>query len=168
MLAVAVREADLENDADAQAVVDLVDEYASEPLHGGQSLPAGVRAELAGNLSSHPTSIVLLAFREERAVGVAVCFRGFSTWSARPLLNLHDLAVTRSMRGHGIGRQLLRAVEERARALGCCKLTLEVRGDNRTAQGLYRSFGFRGGAGAAGEALGGRADQTFFWEKPLE
>ncbi len=168
MLSIAVREADLADPADQRAVVDLVDEYAREPLHGGVALPASVRRELGAALGRHPTRVVLLGFREGRAVGVAVCFVGFSTWSARPLLNLHDLAVTHSMRGHGIGRQRLQAVEERALSLGCCKLTLEVRGDNRVAQGLYRSFGFRGGAGASGEALGGRSDQTFFWEKPLE
>jgi ribosomal protein S18 acetylase RimI-like enzyme len=167
MLLVAVRDADLENPADSRAVVDLVDEYAREPLHGGQGLPAAVRRALPAALVEHPTRIVLLAVRDQRPVGVAVCFLGFSTWNARPLLNLHDLAVTLDMRGRGIGRQLLEGVEARARSLGCCKLTLEVRGDNRVAQGLYRSFGFRGGAGAPGEALGGRPDQTFFWEKPL-
>ncbi|HZR82726.1 MAG TPA: GNAT family N-acetyltransferase [Candidatus Binatia bacterium] len=167
MRKVEIREADLADPAVGRAVVELIDEYAREALHGGTPLPAAVREALALRLASHPTTVVFLAFRDARAVGVAVCFRGFSTWNARPLLNVHDLAVTREMRGYGIGRQLLAAVEERARSLGCCKLTLEVRGDNRVAQGLYRSFGFRGGAGAPGESLGGFAGQTFFWEKPL-
>jgi len=65
-----------------------------------------------------------------------------STFAARPLLNLHDLAVLPERRGLGVGRALLEAVEARARDLGCCKLTLEVRQDNARAQALYESFGF--------------------------
>jgi GNAT superfamily N-acetyltransferase len=167
MLAVEVREADLADAGDVSAIVALIDEYAREPMGGGVPLSEAVRRELVGGLARHPTSLVLLAMRDGWPVGVAVCFVGYSTFQARPLLNVHDLAVTIEMRGHGVGRQLLSAAEARARALGCCKLTLEVRGDNRIAQGLYRSFGFRGGAGAPGESLGGFPGQTFFWEKPL-
>lgn len=167
MMRVSVREADLAHPPDASAIVELIDEYARDAMGGGRPLPPEVSDGLAEGLAAHPTSFVLLAVREDRPVGVAVCFRGFSTFRARPLINVHDLAVTREMRGHGVGRQLLMAVEERARALGCCKLTLEVRGDNRIAQGLYRSFGFLGGSGAPGNALGGLPGQTFFWEKPL-
>lgn len=163
----AIREARLDDPVDARAVVDLVDGYARESEHGGGPLPESVRRALVPGLAAHPTTLVLLAWRGDAPVGVAVCFRGFSTWSARPLLNLHDLAVEPSHRRSGIGRRLLAAVEERARALGCCRITLEVRGDNRVAQGLYRSVGFVGGAGAPGEALGGRREQTFFWEKTL-
>jgi ribosomal protein S18 acetylase RimI-like enzyme len=89
-------------------------------------------------------------------VGLAVCFTGFSTFAARPLLNLHDLAVAPSHRGKGVGRRLLAAVEDAARAAGCCKVTLEVRTDNLTAQKLYRALGY--GDGAA---------PHHFWSKPL-
>ncbi|TVQ88478.1 MAG: GNAT family N-acetyltransferase [Chromatiaceae bacterium] len=76
------------------------------------------------------------------AVGVAVCFTGFSTFQARGLLNLHDLALLPAWRGRGIGRRLLAAVEAIARARGYCKITLEVRGDNAPARALYASAGF--------------------------
>jgi len=85
---------------------------------------------------------VLLAVSEGRPVGVAVCFLGFSTFQARPLLNIHDLAVLPEWRGKGIGRALLAHVEDRARRRGCCKLTLEVLDDNARARGLYESLGF--------------------------
>jgi ribosomal protein S18 acetylase RimI-like enzyme len=167
LLAVEIRDADLDDPREARAVVELIDGYAREESRDGRALPDEVRQSLVAGLAAHPTACVILAWRGGDPVGIAVCFRGFSTWNARPLLNLHDLAVRAADRRLGVGRRLLRAVEERARTLGCCKLTLEVRGDNRVAQGLYRSFGFVGGAGAPGEALGGRPEQTFFWEKPL-
>ncbi|MBU6284100.1 GNAT family N-acetyltransferase, partial [bacterium] len=117
-VATVVREASLDDPVEARAVVDLVDGYASEAMHGGRPLPGDVRRALVPGLAAHPTALVLLAWRGDDPVGIAVCFRGFSTWSARPLLNLHDLAVVPSLRRTGIGRRLLAAVEERARALG--------------------------------------------------
>jgi ribosomal protein S18 acetylase RimI-like enzyme len=45
---------------------------------------------------------------------------------------------------------LIEAVEARARALGCGKVTLEVREDNVSAHRLYQRLGFGdGGRGAA-------------------
>ena len=58
------------------------------------------------------------------AVGIATCFRGFSTFYARPTIYVHDLSVLPEQRGGGIGRRLLEAVAARARLLVCCKLTL--------------------------------------------
>ena len=50
-----------------------------------------------------------------------------STFHAAPLLNIHDLAVVPGVRGQGVGRALLTAVERFATAQRHCKLTLEVR-----------------------------------------
>jgi ribosomal protein S18 acetylase RimI-like enzyme len=112
-------------------------------------------------LRSHPTTLVFLALLEETPIGVAVCFRGFSTFAARPLINIHDLYVAEGHRGRGAGRLLLQAVEDRARALGYCKLTLEVQEENRKALGLYESFGFRD------PAYGGEGRRTLFRSKRL-
>jgi ribosomal protein S18 acetylase RimI-like enzyme len=115
-------------------------------------------------LAEHPGALVLLALagdQDERPVGVAVCFFGLSTFRAKPLLNVHDLAVLPEHRGRGIGRALLQAAEDRARQKGCCKLTLEVRDDNTRARALYRSFGF--GDDGSGESVSMR-----FLTKQLE
>lgn len=137
-----IREADFGDAADCAAIVDVLDSYASDPVGGGRPLCADARAQLPEALSSHPTALVLLAFAGGQAAGVAVCFFGLSTFEARPLLNIHDLAVVPEFRGKGIGRALLTEAEARARERGCCKLTLEVQDDNRRARGLYESFGF--------------------------
>jgi len=135
-------EADLTRAEHAAAVVALTDAYASDPLGNGQPLPPEVRARLIAGLRSLPTTFVLLAYRGERAVGIATCFWGFSTFSARPLLNIHDLAVLPAYRGLGVGRALLAAVERAARARGCVRLTLEVLANNEVAKNLYQAVGF--------------------------
>ena len=74
-------------------VVEVLNSYASDPFGGGEPLSPEVQERLIPALRNHPTVLVLLAFDERRAVGVAVCFFGFSTFQALPLLNIHDLAV---------------------------------------------------------------------------
>lgn len=146
-----VRPADLANGRDADAVVAMLDSYASDPRGGSAPLAGEVRARLARGLASHPTSRVWLAFDGGAPVGVCVAFVGFSTFQALPLLNIHDLAVVPARRGQGIGHALLAAAERHARELGCGKLTLEVQDDNTPARRLYEHFGFRdvryGGSG---------------------
>ena len=150
---VTVVEVDFENPRHRQAVVDLVNDYARDPMGAGQDLPTAVRDDLARALHEHPTTLAFLAFVGDEPVGIAVCFVGFSTFAARPLINIHDLAVKPAYRRCGVGRCLLDGIEAKARALGCCKLTLEVREDNLPAQQLYRNIGFRSGG--------------LFWSKTL-
>jgi GNAT superfamily N-acetyltransferase len=141
-MTVDVRVADFANPAHCSAVIDVLDTYAADPIGGGVPLACDVRERLVPALSAHPTALILLAFDERRPVGIAVCFVGFSTFQARALLNIHDLAVIPACRGRGIGRALLTAAEAQAVQRGCCKLTLEVQDDNRRARALYERFGF--------------------------
>lgn len=154
-----IREADLTDPADARGLVEVLDSYALDDMGVRQPLAADIRERIAPGLRAHPTTLVLLAVVDGRIVGIAVCFFGFSTFRARPLLNIHDLAVLPEFRGQGIGGLLLGEVEKRARQRGCCKLTLEVRTDNQRACGLYECLGF--------EASGGDSVHMLFLAKPL-
>jgi RimJ/RimL family protein N-acetyltransferase len=156
-----ISEADLSDPLDSRAVLDVLNSYATDPVGGGRPLGQDVRDRLPSMLREHPTALVLLARLDERPVGLAVCFFGLSTFRARPLLNIHDLAVLPGHRGTGVGRALLQAAEDRARREGCCKLTLEVQDDNARARALYQRFGF-GDYVVAGPA------PTRFLEKKLE
>jgi ribosomal protein S18 acetylase RimI-like enzyme len=139
---VRVVEADLDDATHQQAIVALTDAYARDPMGDGAPLPPDVREALIAGLRQHPTTMVFLAFAREEPVGLANCFRGFSTFTARPLVNIHDLVVPTEYRGRGIGRLLLDAVERKARALDCCRLTLEVTEGNAVARHLYERVGF--------------------------
>lgn len=155
-MVIEITEANLADPADVETVVDLIDAYAADPMGRGQPLAAEVRDRLGAGLPAIPGALVLLARLDTRAVGVAVCFSGYSTFEARPLLNLHDLAVLPAARRRGVGDALLRALEERAREAGYCRITLEVRADNHGARALYRRHGY--GPDDAG---------MDFWTRPL-
>jgi ribosomal protein S18 acetylase RimI-like enzyme len=156
-----IRAADLLQPRDSGALLSLLDHYAADPMGDGRGLSAEARACLVPALRSVPGALVLLAWAGEAPVGVAVCLRGFSTFRARGLLNVHDLAVLPRWRGQGIGRRLLCAVEAAARVLGYCKVTLEVRADNGPAMALYRRLGYGAGVSA------GEAAQFLFLERRL-
>jgi ribosomal protein S18 acetylase RimI-like enzyme len=155
-----IREASFDDARDTAGIVHILDSYAADPKGGGEPLPAEVKERVVAVLRQHPTTLVLLAVVENQPVGIAVCFYGISTFRARPLLNIHDLAVLPQYRGYGIGRALLAAVEEHARRQGCCKLTLEVQDQNTRARALYQTFGFEDFM-VAGSA-------TRFLSKPLD
>ncbi len=142
--AIRIREADLQDSLDMQRVVELSNAYAMDPMGLGEPLSAAQREKLGKTLPKVAGALVLLAFEGEKAVGIATCFQGFSTFKAAPLLNIHDIAVLPEARGKGVGATLLEAVKEKAKERGCCKVTLEVREDN-AARHLYERSGFEYG-----------------------
>ena len=154
-------EADLAYAPHQQAVLALTDAYARDEMGNGAPLAPEVLARLVPALRAHPTTVIFLAYAGGEPVGIATCFLGFSTFAARPLLNVHDLAVVPPHRGRGTARQLLAAAEAKARALGCCKLTLEVQENNHRARSLYARAGFA--QNVYQEAAGG----ALFYVKPL-
>lgn len=142
-----VRPVNYRDARDADALVTLLDMYARDPMGGGEPLPEDVKRRLPGDLAAQPGATSFIAWARsdqgsEEPVGLANCFLGFSTFKSRPLLNLHDMAVHPDHRGRGVGQALLAAVEQHARQLGCCKLTLEVLSGNAVAQASYQRFGF--------------------------
>lgn len=139
----------------AAALVDLLDHYARDPMGGGAPLAPEVRATLVARLKDVPHYVGGIAWREGEPVGLINCFAAFSTFAARPLLNVHDLVVRGDVRRQGIGQALLAFAEAEARARGCCKLTLEVLSENRSAMASYAQAGYRPYVldPAAGQAL---------------
>ena len=122
----------------------MLDAYASDLMGGGEGISAFVRANLVSELRKRPAVHVFLAFDGDRPAGFANCIEGFSSFACKPLLNIHDFAVAPAYRGRGIAKQLMQAVEARARELGCCKITLEVLEGNAVARSLYAACGFVG------------------------
>lgn len=139
-----VVEADLARGDHGEALVELLDDFVRDPSVAGRPLDPSVRASVVDRMRAHGAVRAWLAFEDDAPapLGFAVGIVGFSTFAAKPVLNVHDLGVRAAARGRGIGRALLEAMESAAREAGCCKLTLEVRADNLRARALYARFGF--------------------------
>ena len=145
---------------DAADVVALLDAYARDPMGGGEPLSDAVKARLTGDLAANPQAFSLLARLDGEAVGLANCFMGYSTFAAAPLVNIHDLAVLPGLRGKGIGKALMAAIEAEALKRGACKVTLEVLSGN-PARHLYEACGY------GDYQLDPATGHALFWQKRL-
>lgn len=153
--------ADLENPRHAQTVVELLNGYAMDPMGGGEPLSAFTQTNLVNELRKRPTAHIVLGFVDDEPAGLVNCFEGFSTFACKPLLNIHDVTVAPQHRGKGLSSVMLNKVEEIARELGCCKLTLEVLEGNTIAKAAYERLGF------SGYELGELSGRAMFWQKKL-
>ena len=151
-----------QNQQHAQAIVMLLDEYACDPMGGSTPLAEEVKHNLVAELSKVPHAFSLLIYVDETPAALATCFDGFSTFACKPLINIHDLYVAKAYRGMGLSQQLLHEIEAIARQKGCCKITLEVLGNNLVAQSAYKKFGFYD------YALNPDTGSALFWQKNID
>ena len=124
-----------------------------------------MQARLVDGLRNHPVSRNWLAWDLSTApptpIGCAICQIGFSTFLAKPTLNLHDLFVLASHRDRGVGGMLMQSLHRAAEELGCGKVTLEVNRTNEAGQRFYRRLGYGDGQSTD------RGDGVWFWSKPM-
>lgn len=124
------------------ALVDLMNEYITDKMGGGEPYTDIQKQQLINGLANHPSKLVYLAVADNRFIGLANCYINFATFTVRPFVNVHDVIVTKNWRNKGIGEMLLKAIIDKAEELKCSKVTLEVREDNMNAKHLYNKLGF--------------------------
>ncbi|MDF1546668.1 MAG: GNAT family N-acetyltransferase [Bacteroidales bacterium] len=137
-------------------LVELMNEYISDEMGGGELIKGEKILDLINGLQSHPSKLILFAKINGQIIGLTNCFVNFGTFAAQPIINIHDIIVIQQHRGKGVGRALMNNIEKRANEIGCAKVTLEVREDNYNAQKLYKSLGF-----------GESEPKMLFWTKTL-
>jgi ribosomal protein S18 acetylase RimI-like enzyme len=132
------------SDPDQRLVIPyLLNVYATDLLGFRSGLEPHVLEHLVPGLEKTSHAVVLLARVHGEYVGMAICFLGFSTFHAKPLMNIHDFMVLPDFRDQGVGKALLKKIETIAIDLDCCKMTLEVQENNTAARRLYRRFGYK-------------------------
>lgn len=161
-MALAIIDCDYHAPHHAAVLVTLLDAYARDPAAGGTPLAPTVRELLVGRLAARPDAFSVLAFDGDTPVGLVNCFEGFSTFKARPLVNIHDVVVLAGHRRRGIAAKMIARVAEIARDRGCCKLTLEVLEGNAPARALYDRLGF------GAYELDPQDGHALFWEMELD
>ena len=149
-------EGDLNQIDQAESFLKLTADYMADPMGEAEPWTDDQRATVIREMKDHPGALVLFAKADNKYVGICTCFYAYSTFLAKPLLNVHDIYVEEAYRGNGIARKLLETVEEIAEKENCGKITLEVRKDNLNARDLYKRQGFK-------EA----PHSMFFWIKYL-
>ncbi len=110
-------------------------EFAPAPERHARGLAAIIADERVGK--------ILIAEEDGRIAGMANFLYAVSTALGGRVALLEDVVVGKAMRGSGIGRKLLAAAIETARADGCLRITLLTDPDNARAHALYEGFGFK-------------------------
>jgi len=149
------------NEKNRDEITLLLDHYANDPMGGGKPLDKYVIENIANELSRIPHAFSVIGYVDNQAAGLVNCFELFSTFSCKPLINIHDVIVLKEYRGKGLSHKMLEKVEEISIEKGCCKLTLEVLSNNEIAKSSYKKFGF------SSYELDPEAGQALFWEKLL-
>lgn len=142
-------------------MIDMLDAYAKDPMGGGQGITDNVKRCLLPALAKRNDAVSILCYVDDVPAGLANCFESFSTFKAKPVMNIHDFVVLSGHRKLGLSQKLLDAVQTMALARGCCKLTLELLEGNKPAMKAYLKFGFDG------YELDPEMGKAFFWEKVL-
>ncbi len=133
---------DFTNPAHLNLLVQLHEEYMADPMgdHAPHSKLEQLR--LVDALANNENAKVTFVVDGEYGVGMAICFKLFSTFNIKPYLYIHDFIVTNEARCQGVGKALLNYLSDYSKEKGYCKLTLEVRSDNSVAQKLYTQMGY--------------------------
>jgi GNAT superfamily N-acetyltransferase len=124
--------------ADADAVAELLVEFRDWI---GRSVPAadGVRASVAVLMADAQTEFLLAGDGPD---GICQLRFRHSVWTGTDDCCIEDVFVRESARGNGLGRALVAAALDRARARGCTRVELDTNEENAAALALYGSFGF--------------------------
>lgn len=152
---------DYTNSHHASEMMRLLNEYALDPMGGGEALAPEVIDTLPAKLNKVSGAFSVLALVDDRGVGLINCLSSFSTFKAKPIINIHDIAVSEESRGLGVCGKMLDRVAQLAKDAGACKLTLEVLEGNEPAMLAYRKAGFD--SYQLDPAMG----RALFWEKSL-
>ena len=105
------------------------DEVTVDPRHFEES-----------GFGQHPVWWALVAETEaKQVVGFALYYIRYSTWKGQ-VMYLEDLLVTESMRGQGIGRQLVDQLVIEAKEKGFKRIVWQVLEWNEPAINFYRKY----------------------------
>jgi GNAT superfamily N-acetyltransferase len=135
--AITLRAANADDAADILAMVHELAEFERAP-----DAVKMTQGGLAAALAASPAKLhALLAERGNAAVGCALWFESFSTWTGKAGMHMEDLFVRPAARGAGVGKMILRALARRAIEGGYARLEWKVLDWNIQAIEFYKSLG---------------------------
>lgn len=153
--------ADYHNEQHSIDLLMLLNSYAIDPMGGGEELSDYVKSNLIKSMASRQDVFTVLCYVDSEPAGLINCIEGFSTFSAKPLMNIHDVTVLPKFRGLGLSGKMFVEVEKIAKEKECCKVTLEVLEGNTVAKNAYEKYGY------SGYELDPEMGKAVFWQKKL-
>lgn len=135
-------EIDLNKEEHCKQLIRLLDAYMQDDMGNGSPMPKGLAPKILDGLKNYSGYLGFFALVDGQYAALANCNKNYSTFKAKPLINIHDFVVHPDFRGKGVGKFLLDSIANYGKANGYCRVNLEVRNDNLKAQKLYQKAGF--------------------------
>jgi L-amino acid N-acyltransferase YncA len=127
--------------ADVPAIAAILNDAIATSTASWHEYPRS-EAEMADWLAARQKEYAVLAARDASGLVGYASYGAFRAGSGYRLSVEHSLYVRRDARGQGIGKALLAALIERARAQGLHAMIGGIDGDNTVSIALHRAFGF--------------------------
>ena len=125
---------------DAPAAARLMAQLA-EQTRG--DIDPGVEDRLRAMLElPHQYAIFVAGDEEDQVVGLLSASQRWTLWHTGPCAIIEELVVDEGARRQGIGRALIQAALDWARAQGCSEVEVSTDRDNTDAQAFYNRLGF--------------------------
>jgi GNAT superfamily N-acetyltransferase len=124
---------------DAPAAVGLMAQLA-EFSHG--QVDAGVEDRLRAMLELPTHAIFVAEDEREQVIGLLTISQRWTLWHTGPCALIEELVVDEGVRGQGVGRALIQAAIDWAKAQRCSEVEVSTEADNLKAQAFYRRLGF--------------------------
>ena len=100
-------------------------------------------AYIQTRLANAESTILVAETDDGQLAGFCQLYATFCSVAAAPILVLYDLFVASAQRRQGLGRDLLLAANEHAKAVGVVRMELATAVTNHQAQALYESLGWQ-------------------------
>lgn len=158
-----IKKVDFTSQSEAKTLIELLNQYALDPMGGAKALDQKVIDSLPKSLAERTDVLSFIAYEKNtgKAIGMLNAFEGYSTFAGKPLANIHDVYVKPEWRGKKIAQSLILSLEQLAIERRYCKLTMEVLDKNFTAKRAYQRLGF------SGYELDPEIGQAVFWQKEI-
>jgi ribosomal protein S18 acetylase RimI-like enzyme len=109
----------------------------------GHGQPDSRVEERFRNMLESPDYLLLVAENEQgQVIGLLDASQRWTLWHRGPCALIEELVVDRKARRQGVGRALIEAAIDWARAQGCSEVEISTDTDNLPAQAFYRKLGF--------------------------
>jgi ribosomal protein S18 acetylase RimI-like enzyme len=133
------REINYKNKNDKIVAVTMLNEFMNREKNNGE-----IEITIIEKIQNLGYAKIYFCEDANDVIGIAVCFKGFSTYKQRELLNIHDFYIRSNYQGKGIGKNFLDYIQDECKRNNYCRVTLEVYNDNINAIKLYKKCGFIG------------------------
>ncbi|PHR71204.1 MAG: GNAT family N-acetyltransferase [Lutibacter sp.] len=125
---------------DINQIIDLCEAHAN--YEQCEYEKDGKAERLSNSLfSDNPKLFCLVVEKENQLIGYATYMKQYSTWDANEYIYMDCLFMNENARGHGLGENLVRRIQEEGKKLNCNLIQWQTPDFNVRAIKFYRRIG---------------------------